>query len=131
MKITKISVFRKPLPYISGELEIGDRSADRGKLSSDLFNSTIVVIDTDAGISGCGESCPWGDSNPGALPAMPGLAKVLLGKEPRELHKIERIMDVAIEGHSYAKSAVDLACWDYPGKKYWSTCLYAIRWEVV
>jgi cis-L-3-hydroxyproline dehydratase len=47
---------------------------------------------------------------------MPGLAEALLGKDPRELHKIERIMDAAIEGHSYAKSAVDMACWDILGK---------------
>jgi len=47
---------------------------------------------------------------------MPGLADALLGKDPRELHKIERIMDAAIEGHSYAKSAVDIACWDILGK---------------
>ncbi len=116
MKITKIRVFKKSLPYVSGELEVGDRSADRGQLSNDLFNSTVVVIDTDAGISGCGESCPWGASNLGALPAMPGLANALLGKDPRELHQIERIMDSAIEGHSYAKSAIDIACWDILGK---------------
>jgi L-alanine-DL-glutamate epimerase-like enolase superfamily enzyme len=116
MKITKISVFKKPLPYISGELEVGDRSADRGQLSDDLFNSTVVVIDTDAGISGCGESCPWGDSNLGGLPAMEGLAKALLGNDPRQLNKIEQVMDSAIEGHPYAKGPVDVACWDIFGK---------------
>jgi len=82
VKIKKIRVFKKPLPYISGSLEIGDRSADRAVLSDDLFE----------------------------------LAKVLLGKDPRELRKIERAMDTAMEGHSYAKSAVDIACWDILGK---------------
>lgn len=115
MKITRISVFQKGLPYLGGQIAVGDRSADRAR-PFDTFNSTVVVIDTDDGVSGCGESCPWGDSNLGALPAMPGLAKALLGNDPRELYKIERIMDSAIEGHSYAKSAVDIACWDILGK---------------
>ncbi len=115
MKITRISVFRKGLPYRGSGLAVGDRTAERTRIF-DTFNSTIVMIDTDAGLRGCGESCPWGASNLGALPAMPGLADALLGKDPRELHKIERIMDAAIEGHSYAKSAVDMACWDILGK---------------
>jgi cis-L-3-hydroxyproline dehydratase len=115
MKITKLSVYQKGLPYVEGQIAVGDRTADRAR-SFDTFNSTIVVIDTDVGISGSGESCPWSDSNLGALPAMPGLAEALLGKDPRELHKIERIMDAAIEGHSYAESAVDMACWDILGK---------------
>lgn len=41
---------------------------------------------------------PWGTSNLGALPTMPGLAEVLLGDDPRELHNIERIMDAANQG---------------------------------
>ncbi|GAB5468215.1 MAG: mandelate racemase/muconate lactonizing enzyme family protein [Rhodospirillales bacterium] len=115
MKITRVRVFRKGLPYLGGPIAVGDRTAERAR-RFDTFNSTVVVIDTDVGLSGCGESCPWGDSNLGALPAMPVLARALLGKDPRELHKIERIMDSAIEGHSYAKSAVDIACWDILAK---------------
>ena len=115
LKITKISSYQKDLPYVGGGLAVGDLTAERTR-QFDAFNSTVVVIDTDAGVSGCGEACPWGASNLGALPALPGLAAALLGKDPRELHKIERNMDAAIEGHSYAKSAVDMACWDILGK---------------
>jgi cis-L-3-hydroxyproline dehydratase len=115
VKITKISVFRKDLTYVGGELAIGDRSAESDE-TFDTFNSSVVVIDTDAGISGCGESCPWGDGILGALPAMPALAEALIGEDPRELHKIERAMDSAVEGNTYAKSAVDIACWDIFGK---------------
>jgi len=115
MKITRLSVFQKGLPYVGGGLAVGDLTKERTR-TFDTFNSTVVVIDTDAGISGCGEACPWGASNLGALPAMPGLADALLGNDPRELHRIERIMDAAIAGHSYAKSAVDMACWDIHGK---------------
>jgi L-alanine-DL-glutamate epimerase-like enolase superfamily enzyme len=54
MKITKIGVFRKDLPYCGGGLAVGDRTAERTR-TFDTFNSTVVVIDTDVGISGCGE----------------------------------------------------------------------------
>lgn len=115
MKITKISVFSKSLTYVGGELAVGARTSDNDE-SFDTFNSSVVIIDTDAGVSGCGESCPWGDGIPGALPAMPALAEALTGEDPRELHKIERTMDSAVDGHTYAKSAVDIACWDILGK---------------
>ncbi len=115
MKITKVRAFQKDLPYSGGGLAMGDRSADRGEIF-DTFNSTVVVIDTDSGISGVGESCPWGTMNIGALPALPSLAEALLGKDPRDVHTIERAMDAAIEQNSYAKSTVDMACWDILGK---------------
>lgn len=115
MKISKISVFQKNLPYGGGGLAVGDLSEERTR-TFDTFNSTVVVVDTDARISGCGESCPWGPTDPGTMRAIPILASALLGQDPRELHKIEQNMDAAIEGHTYAKSAIDIACWDILGK---------------
>jgi L-alanine-DL-glutamate epimerase-like enolase superfamily enzyme len=115
MKITKISVFQKDLAYSGGGLAVGD-SGEESMRKFDTFNSTVVVVDTDIGISGSGESCPWGPSDPGTLRAMPGLADALLGQDPRELDYIELCMDSAIAGHSYAKSAIDMACWDILGK---------------
>ncbi len=115
MKITKLRVFQKSLPYIGGGLAVGDLSAERTR-TFDRFNSTIVVVDTDMGISGCGESCPWGDSTPGALEGVSAIAPAVLGTDPRQLQDIERIMDLTLNGQSYAKSAVDLACWDILGK---------------
>ncbi len=115
MKISKISVFQKGLPYGGGGLAVGDLSEQRAR-TFDTFNSTVVVVDTDAGVSGCGESCPWGPTDPGTMRAMPSLANALLGQDPLELHNIELNMDAAIEGHTYAKSAIDIACWDILGK---------------
>lgn len=115
MKISKISVFQKGLPYGGGGLAVGDLSEKRAR-TFDTFNSTVVVVDTDAGVSGCGESCPWGPTDPGTMRAMPILANALLGQDPLELHKIELNMDAAIDGHTYAKSAIDIACWDILGK---------------
>ena len=115
MRISKISVYQKKLPYNGGGLAVGDLSRERTK-TFDTFDSTVVVIDTDAGISGSGESCPWGPSDPGTLRAIPILAGVLLGQDPRDLQQIELSMDAAIVGHTYAKSALDMACWDILGK---------------
>ncbi len=57
MKISKISVFQKDLPYSGGGLAVGDLSEERTR-TFDTFNGTVVVVNTDAGISGSGESCP-------------------------------------------------------------------------
>lgn len=115
MKISKISVFQKDLPYGGGGLALGDLSEERTR-KFDTFNSTVVFVETDAGVSGCGESCPWGPTDAGTMRAIPILANSLMGKDPRDLHDIDAHMDAAIEGHTYAKSAIDIACWDILGK---------------
>lgn len=115
MKISKISVYQKDLPYSGGGLAVGDLTEERAR-TFDTFNSTIVVVETDAGIIGAGESCPWGPTDPGTLRAMPILARALLGQDPRDLSAIEQAMDAAIDHHTYAKSALDIACWDILGK---------------
>jgi L-alanine-DL-glutamate epimerase-like enolase superfamily enzyme len=115
MKIAKINVYQKDLPYCGGGLAVGDLTESRTR-RFDTFNTTVVVIETDAGIMGAGESCPWGPTDPGTRRAMPILARALLGKDPRDLCAIEQAMDAALEGHTYAKSALDIACWDILGK---------------
>lgn len=105
MKISKISVFQKDLPYSGDGIAVGDLSEERTR-----------TFDTDAGVSGSGESCPWGPIDPETLKAMPNLANTLLGLDPRDLQQIVLHMDAAIEGHTYAKSAIDMACWDILGK---------------
>jgi L-alanine-DL-glutamate epimerase-like enolase superfamily enzyme len=80
----------------------------------------VVAIQTDAGITGYGEICPLG---PAYLPAYAagartGIGEVaphLLGLDPTQLQVINRRMDQALRGHSYVKSALDMACWDLLG----------------
>ena len=60
MKITKISVYQVDLP-----LQEGRYSWSEGK-SVDVFDSTVVAIETDTGLTGVGEVCPLG---PVYLPA--------------------------------------------------------------
>src|SRR5205807_4189985 len=36
--------------------------------------------------------------------------------DPTQLARLNRVMDAALKGHAYVKSAVDMACWDILGK---------------
>ncbi|MEM7292303.1 MAG: enolase C-terminal domain-like protein [Pseudomonadota bacterium] len=115
MKITAISVYKKALRYDRGAYVWG-----RGNVI-EVGMSTVVVIDTDAGLSGCGEFCPCGDNymvahQEGTEAAAKLLAPVLLGEDPRQLSRIEQLMDNTVLGHGYAKAAIDAACWDILGK---------------
>jgi cis-L-3-hydroxyproline dehydratase len=115
MKITRIAAYGVELPLREGAYRWG------GGLEIRVFDSTIVRVETDAGLSGVGEVCPLG---PVYLPAYAegaraGIARVapaLIGEDPRQLERINRKMDDALKGHPYAKSALDVACWDLLGQ---------------
>ena len=115
MKISRISLYQTVLPYVGGVYGFG-----RGRVLTEALSS-VVVVQTDAGVSGCGESCPIGSNYLPAyargIPAAVGLlAPALLGQDPRQPHRIGEVMDAALLGHPYAKSALDIACWDILGK---------------
>ena len=116
MRISRISVWQLDLPlrepyFLSG-----------GRLRFDRLDSTIVRLDTDDGVSGWGEACPWGHTY---LPAHGGgvraglalLAPALLGLDPRSLDHVNLVMDVTLPGHPYVKSALDIACWDISARR--------------
>ena len=115
MKITSIKVYQVNLP-----LHEGKYSWSEGK-SVDVFDSTVVEVETDSGITGYGEVCPLG---PVYLPAyargvragIEELAPALIGDDPRHLLVINHKMDRELKGHPYVKSAIDIACWDILGK---------------
>ena len=115
MKISRISVYKARLPYIDGAYRWG-----AGNVLTEAAAS-VVVIDTDAGLSGCGEFTPCGENymvahSQGVEAAARLIAPVLLGEDPRQTARIERTMDSVIRGHGYAKSPFDSACWDLLGK---------------
>jgi len=60
MKITRILAYQVDLPVKEG------RYAWSGGKAVEVFDSTIVCVETDAGITGWGEVCPLG---PFYLPA--------------------------------------------------------------
>src|SRR5436190_19806785 len=115
MKITRIRAYQVNLPRHEGSYRWS------GGKSVSVFDSTVVRVDTDEGVTGYGEVCPLG---PFYLPAYAGgvraglaeLGPHLLGEDPRELQKLNRRMDAALKGHPYVKSGIDLACWDILGK---------------
>ena len=114
MKISKISVWQVDLP-----LHEGDYKWSGGK-SVETFDSTVVGVETDEGMTGYGEACPLG---PVYLPSYAGgvragireLGPSLLGENPLHLEKLNQHMDQAMKGHPYVKSPIDVACWDILG----------------
>lgn len=115
MKITKISVYRKNLSYTGGQYTWG-----AGNII-EVAKSTIVNVETNIGLTGVGEFCPCGENymnahSEGTESATRLLAPKLLGKDPRQLAYIGKIMDNTIKGHDYAKAPFDAACWDILGK---------------
>ncbi len=115
MRITGITAWQVDLPLHEGSYKWS------GGKSVDVFDSTVVRVETDSGIEGFGEVCPLG---PAYLPAYAGgvraglkeLAPTLLGEDPTQLARLNHTMDAALKGHPYVKSAVDMACWDILGK---------------
>jgi deoxycytidine triphosphate deaminase len=115
MLITRIRAYRVELPLHEGSYKWS------GGKSVDVFDSTLVEIATDTGLTGWGEVCPLG---PFYLPAYAGgvragiaeLGPHLLGLDPTELGVVNQRMDAALKGHPYVKSPLDMACWDLLGK---------------
>jgi len=115
MKITGIRAYRVELPLHEGSYKWS------GGNSVSVFDSTVVGVDTDEGLTGWGEVCPLG---PAYLPAYAngartGIAEIaphLLGANPLELAALNRRMDQLMRGHPYVKSAIDMACWDLLGR---------------
>ncbi len=115
MKIVRILAYRVELPLHETSYRWS------GGNSVTVFDSTIVRVDTDDGLSGYGEVCPLG---PSYLPAYAdgvraGLRELgphLIGADPRQLGLLNSLMDAALRGHPYVKSGIDIACWDILGQ---------------
>ncbi len=115
MKITAIRAYQVDLPLREGKYNWS------GGKSVSIFDSTVVEVETDEGVTGWGEVCPLG---PFYLPAYAAgvrsgikeLGPHLIGYDPREISVLNERMDAALQGHPYVKSGIDMACWDILGK---------------
>ncbi|MEX0582623.1 MAG: cis-3-hydroxy-L-proline dehydratase, partial [Sneathiella sp.] len=115
MKITAIKAWQIDLP-----LKEGRYSWSNGNFV-EVFDSTVVAVETDQGVTGYAECCPLGSTY---LPSYAkgvraGLLEIgphLIGQNPLALHEINRVMDSALRGHPYVKAPIDIACWDILGK---------------
>jgi len=115
MKITRISVYHVDLPlehpyWLSG-----------GRLKFEKLDATVVKLETDEGVTGWGEGTPWGHTyvpahGPGIRAGIETMAPFVMGLDPRRVLDVERAMDQSLPGHLYAKSPIDMACWDIAGQ---------------
>lgn len=115
MKITGIKFWQVDLP-----LREGRYSWSNGNFV-DVFDSTVVAVETDAGIIGYAECCPLGSAYlPAyALGVRSGIAELapkLIGLDPTDIGTLNRQMDAVLRGHPYVKAPLDIACWDILGK---------------
>src|SRR5918912_420128 len=115
MRIRRVDVYAVRYTLAGGAFTMSG-----GRVASEQ-DATVVRIETDDGLVGWGEQCVF---SPNFLPAHGGgaratlelLGPAVLGRDPRRVDVVYAAMDAAVKGHAYAKSAVDIACWDLLGK---------------
>jgi L-alanine-DL-glutamate epimerase-like enolase superfamily enzyme len=115
MRITRILAFQIDLPLAEGSYKWS------GGKSVEIFDSTVVRVETDAGLVGHGECCPLGPAYlasyaAGVRAGLAELAPHLIGEDPTRIGRLNRIMDRHLKGHPYVKSPIDVACWDILGQ---------------
>ena len=115
MKIVSLAVYQADLPLVDGDYCWAD-----GK-SVSVYDSTVVAVTTDTGITGYGEVVPLGPNYlasyaDGVRAGIKELGPKLLGQDPTQLSVLNAYMDYHLKGHPYVKSGLDMACWDILGK---------------
>ena len=114
-RIQRIDVFSYDLTYAHGDYVMSG-----GRVIQTL-QSTVVRVTTESGVEGFGEVCPLGANylpgyGAGAPSVIAQFAPSLLGLDVENLGLLNHAMDTTLSGHGYAKSVVDIACWDAYGK---------------
>jgi L-Ala-D/L-Glu epimerase len=112
MKISQIEIYKlrirlkEPFTISLGKLEFAD--------------NVLIVIKTDTGLTGFGESSPFmtinGESSQTGIIVAGYLGKALQGKNPLEIETCSNIMDKVIFGNTSIKSAFDIALYDIAAK---------------
>ncbi len=114
MRIAEVHVYQKALPVVGGAYTMA-------RANVTALDTTIVKLVADNGLAGWGETCPVGPTYQphhalGARAALVEMAPSLIGAElPHPLH-LYRAMDRLLNGHGYAKAAIDIAAYDLLGK---------------
>lgn len=116
MQISEIHVYSYALPVRDGPYVMAS-----GTVWS--LDTTLVKIVSDCGLVGWGETCPVGPTYQphharGARAALAEIAPGLLGANPLGPLALRRRMDAALNGHRYAKAAIDIAAHDLMGKHF-------------
>ena len=114
MKIAEIHIYDHELPVKNGPFVMA-------KALVHSLNTTMVKLVSDNGLVGWGETCPVGPTyapshGAGARAALCEIAPGLLGASGLKPLSVRRVMDERLNGHRYAKAAVDIAIYDLLGK---------------
>lgn len=114
MKITELHVYSHQLPVRNGPYIMAN-----AKVWS--LDTTLVKLVTDTGLVGWGETCPVGPTYApshalGARAALMEMGQGLIGANPLQPVLLHRHMNSLLNGHRYAKAAVDMAAYDILGK---------------
>ena len=115
MNIREIHIYSHELPVKNGPYTMA-------KAEVWSVTTTLVRLVDEMGNEGWGETCPVGATyaeahTAGAIAALQTMAPGLIGAPlaPANLH---RAMDSELNGHNYAKAAIDIAAHDLLGKRF-------------
>lgn len=116
MEVTELAVFQVDLPIEEGSYDWA------GGQSYSAFDSTVVRLRTDEEVTGYGEVTTLGSTylpafSRGARAGIEELVPAVLGSDPTQPSVLADRLDRRLRGHPYAKSAIDVACWDIAGKQ--------------
>lgn len=116
MRIAEISVYSHRLPVKGGSYKMALTEVHE-------LDTTLVKVVADNGLVGWGETCPVGPTYQpqhaaGARAALFEIAPGLIGANPLQPVALRRRMDDLLNGHNYAKAAIDIAAHDLMGKRY-------------
>ena len=114
MKIAELHVYHVDIRLVHGPYIMSGARID-------ALDSTVVELVTNTGLKGYGETCPVGPTYQpehalGARAALAEMAPYLIGEDPLKTGRLHRNMDDHLNGHNYAKAAIDIAHWDLMGK---------------
>jgi len=115
MKISRIETFPVRIP-LKPEYQM---VSALGK--HEVSKYLLVRIETDTGLHGAGEATVmsrWsGETVWGAQAIIDRVfAPLLIDHDPRDIESIDRTMDSVAVDNWFAKSAIEMACWDIAGK---------------
>jgi len=109
MKIRRVTLWQIPLTSHTTYYMASGKTCD-------ILPTSVVRLETDDGRSGWGEVCPIPHYLPayagGVAPAIAELAPQLLGADPIGPEALMHRLDAHLQGHVYAKSALDIGLWD-------------------
>lgn len=116
MKIKSLHVYSHDLPVKNGPYTMSSGAIH-------ALKTTLVRLVADDGQVGWGETCPVGPTYQphhalGAQAALVEMGPGLIGADPLQPVLLRRRMDRLLNGHRYAKAAIDMAAYDLMGKHF-------------